>query len=90
MENANKLEEILLDNGLEGAAYFVDDDFDTAIIGYTDNNQIVYSYDKMIEWYMDKYDVDDITAMEWIDYNTLRVVPYMGATKPIIMYSLIM
>ena len=83
------LEEILLDNGLEGAAYFVDDDFDTAIIGYTDDGRLVYSYDEMVEWYKNKYEVDDITAMEWLDYNTVRTVPYMGATKPIIVYSLI-
>lgn len=83
------LEEILLDNGLEGAAYFVDDDFDTAIIGYTDDGRLVYSYDEMVEWYKNKYEVDDVTAMEWLDYNTVRTVPYMGATKPIIVYSLI-
>lgn len=88
-EMIDKVEELLLDNDLEGAAYFTGDDFDTAIAGYTDNNQIIYSYDKMVEWYMDKYDVDDVTAMEWIDYNTIRAIPYMGPTQPIIMYSLI-
>ena len=31
-----RIEELLLDNGLEGTSYFTGDDYDTAILGYTD------------------------------------------------------
>ena len=27
-------------------------------------------------------------AMEWIDFNTLRAIPYLGEGAPIIMYRL--
>lgn len=26
-------------------------------------------------------------AMEWVGYNTIRSLPYMGEMKPIIMYD---
>lgn len=26
-------------------------------------------------------------AMEWVDYNTIRAIPYMGDKHPIIMYN---
>ena len=28
-------------------------------------------------------------AVEWIDYNTVRAIPYMGEGAPIIMHRLI-
>lgn len=27
-------------------------------------------------------------AVEWLDYNTVRSVPYMGEFKPIIIYDI--
>lgn len=30
----------------------------------------------------------DEEAIEWIDYNTIRAIPYMGEKAPIVMYSL--
>lgn len=82
------VEQLLLDNGLEGTAFFTGDDYDTAILGYTDDGSLVYSYDGMVEWLMDNDDMDDISAREWIDYNAIRTIPYMGDKKPIILYSL--
>ena len=38
----------------------------------------------------EEYANDDpfyVDAQEWVDYNTLGVVPYMGARKPFIRYS---
>lgn len=35
--------------------------------------------------------VDGITseeAMEWIEYNTIRSLPYAGSSAPIIMYRI--
>lgn len=82
------VEQLLLDNGLEGTAFFTGDNYDTAILGYTDDGNLVYSYDGMVEWLMDNDNMDSITAQEWIDYNVVRSVPYMGDKKPIIVYPL--
>ena len=67
---------------------------DTAIVGVTEN-QIVYSYEKLVEAYMEEFREEGQTqeeleemAVEWISYNTLRSLPYMGENAPIVIYSI--
>ena len=31
---------------------------------------------------------DEIDAVEWIDYNTIRALPYMGENAPMIIHRL--
>lgn len=86
--NDKELEQMLLDNDLEGVSFFTGDNYATAILGYTEDGNLVYSYDGMVDWLMDNDNMDDISAREWIDYNVIRTIPYMGEKKPIILYSL--
>ena len=37
---------------------------------------------------MNKYGWSDIESIEWIEFNTLRALPYMGSDAPIIMYPI--
>lgn len=86
--NDKELEQMLLDNDLEGTSFFTGDNYATAILGYTEDGNLVYSYDSMVDWLMDNDDMDDISAREWIDYNVIRTIPYMGEKKPVIVYTL--
>ncbi len=83
-----KVNDLLIANDLEGAAFF-NDEYDTAIIGCTDTGCVVYSYEKMIEWLVEHDDMDYVDAQEYIDYNVVRSVPYMGEQKPVIVYQLL-
>ena len=60
----DRIEQLLLDNDLEGTSYFIDDDYETAILGYTADGNMVYSYEKMIEWLADNDNMDYLTAQE--------------------------
>ena len=42
----------------------------------------------MIEWLIDEEEWSEEEAVEWIEVNTLRALPYMGEGRPIIMYPL--
>lgn len=77
----------LLDYGYEDAPCFVNPDYEDAIIGVTHDGRIVYDYDKMIEYLMDKENWSDIDAIEWIEYNVIRSIPYMGVKAPIVMFT---
>lgn len=82
-------EQKLLDNGYEGVKYLTDYSYDTALIGVTEDNRAVYDFNKMVEWLIDTQDFkDEIEAIEWIEYNTIRALPYMGPEAPIIVYPL--
>ena len=78
----------LLDYGYEDVTVFDGDDYDDAIIGVTSDNRVVYEFEKMVECLMNKYEWSDIEAIEWIEYNTIRALPYFGAKAPIVMYSI--
>lgn len=81
-------EEKLLNNGYEGTMFLSDYSYDDALVGVTTDRRAVYDYDKMVEWLVDEEGFeDDIEAMEWIDYNTIRAVPYFGSTAPVIFYA---
>jgi hypothetical protein len=62
--------------------------FDNSIIGMTTDGQAVYSYYKMIEELMNDDGISEEEAIEWIEYNSLRSLPYAGAMAPIVIYTL--
>lgn len=82
-------EQKLLDNGYEGIVIFKDYSYDSALIGVTDDSRAVYDYDLMIEWLVENEDMSIEEAAEWIDYNTIRALPYGGAEAPVILFRLI-
>lgn len=81
-------EERLLDAGYENVTYLVNYSYDDALIGVTEDGRAVYDFDKMVEWLMNEEGFTDTEAIEWIEFNTLRALPYMGDRAPIVMYSL--
>jgi hypothetical protein len=84
-----ELKQIIIDNGYEEIVLFENYDYVTAFIGISNDNKAIYDYDLMIEYLMKKEEFDDeIDAIEWIDYNTIRALPYME-NAPIIKYNLL-
>lgn len=72
----------------EGIQYLSGFSFDEALIGISDDNRAIYDYDKMVGWLVDEENFSEEEAEEWINYNTLRALPYFGSKAPIIMYPL--
>ena len=83
-----KNKDILMDQGFENFIIFENPDYDLAIIGITENNQVVYDYDKMIEHLIHEDDMSYEEAIDFISYNTIRSLSYVGMGAPIIIYSI--
>ena len=81
-------EERLIEYGYEGVKYFVNEGYDDALIGVSEDGRAIYDFGLMIEWLMNKYDWSETESIEWIEVNTLRALPYFGEEAPIIMYGL--
>lgn len=81
-------EERLLDAGYDGIKYLTNYSYDDALIGVSEDGRAIYDYEKMVEWLMEEEGWSDEEAVEWIETNTLRTLPYMGEGAPIIMYPL--
>lgn len=83
----DSLKEWLCDNDHEETIVFESPDYLSAIIGITEDGRLIYSYDKMVEHLMLTDGMDAEEAMEFIDYNTVRALPYAGDMAPIIQYN---
>lgn len=80
--------ERIVNAGYEDVIYLTNYSYDDALIGISDDNRAVYDYDKMVEWLVKEEGFTEEEAIEWIDYNTIRALPYMGEKAPIIMYPI--
>ena len=60
---------------------------DTAIIGVTDDNRVVYDYDKLRTAFMKAEGWDEEESDDWINYNTIRSLPYIP-NSPVIMFDI--
>lgn len=86
--NMRSAEDRILDAGFKDVIIFKDFSYDSALVGVSDDNRAIYDFDLMIEWLMWAEDFEEDEAVEWIEVNTLRALPYMGDKAPIIMYKL--
>ena len=77
----------LYEAGYEGVVIFSNPSYDDALIGVTEDNRAVYDFDKMVEYLVETDGMTNIEAVEWIEYNAIRALPYTE-NAPIIMYSL--
>lgn len=88
-KNIMNAEERLLNNGYEGVIYLVNESYDDALIGVSDCGRAIYDYDLMIKWLMNKYNWTEEDSIEWVEYNMIRSLPYVGENAPIIMHRLL-
>jgi hypothetical protein len=82
------VEEVLINNGYEGVKYLTNYSYDDALIGVSTDDIAIYDYELMVDWLVEKEGFNREDAVEWIDYNTIRALPYMGEKAPIIIYPL--
>ena len=85
-----QLKELITELGYEDVPVFdnsIGFDYADAFIGMSDEGRAVYSYDKMVEHIMLKEGWTFEEAVEWIEYNTIRAIPYAGPNAPIVVYD---
>lgn len=57
------------------------------MVGVDHTGRVVYDFDKMVECLMEEEGWDETEAIEWIEYNTLRALPYCQGKAPIVLYN---
>lgn len=86
--SVDELKQLLVEQGHEDSIVLENPSFLSAICGIDENGRIIYSYEKMIEDLMLTENMSYEDAVEFIDYNTIRAIPYMGEKAPIVIYDL--
>ena len=82
--SVEELQEYLGAQGHEETVFFEAPSFVKAITGITESEQLIYDYDLMISAAMEEEGWTAEDAIEWIEYNTIRSIPYMGQYHPIV------
>ena len=81
-------EQKLEDNGYvledEDILLIDDDAYCDSLVGITDEGRAVYDKDKMAEEYAAAYKCSYEEAMEYIEYNVVRALPYYYERAPIL------
>lgn len=59
---------------------------DKAVLGHRKDGGVIYSYPGLVEGFM-VMGMTEEEALEWVDYNTLRGIPYMPEPRPSVHYK---
>lgn len=78
---------LLEELGYEDVIVF-DDYGEETLIGVDSNNRAVYDYEKMAEWLIENWECTYEEAIDWIEYNTVRSLPYVGEGAPIVVHPI--
>ena len=84
--NIQELKDYICERGYEDAIVFENPSYTSAFIGITTDGRTVYDYELMTDYLMEKEGFSYEDAIEFIDYNTIRALPYMGPNAPVIIY----
>lgn len=79
-------EDRLVSAGYEGTVIFENPSYDDALIGVSEDGRAIYDFEKMVECLHRETEMELDEAIEFIEYNTIRALPYHD-NAPIVMYS---
>ncbi len=74
-------EDSIIIHGFNGEKFGYND----AIVGISRDGQLVYSIEKLIELTAQQGEMDEMDAIEWLEYNTFS--GYLGEKTPIYIYT---
>ena len=88
-KDVKELKDLLNELEYKDTVVFENPSYLKAIIGLSDDGALCYSYEKMIECLMEEDGMDYEGAMEFIDYKTIRALPYASSMgiRPIVVYN---
>ena len=86
MKTLEEVKKYIREHWYEETVVFDNPAFATAFIGLSSDGRAVYDYERMVQSLMDEDGMEEVDAIEFIDYNTIRSLPYMYDKAPIVVY----
>ena len=84
----DNLRDMLVEQGYEETIILENPSYLSAIAGLDEQGRLIYSYQRMVKHLMLHDSMEYEEACEFIDFNTVRAMPYMGENAPVIVYDL--
>ena len=70
----------------DGALVFDNPAYDNSIIGQTFDGRAIYDVEAMVEELATDDEITVEEAMDFIDYNAIRSLPYAGEKAPVVVH----
>ena len=83
-KSLEEIKEALVEHGYEDTIVFENPGYEDAFIGVSHDGRAIYDYNLMVESLAKEDEMTFEDAAEFIDYNTIRALPYIGERAPII------
>ena len=84
-----EVKQVLIDYDCEDTVVFENPDYAEAFIGVDLDDRAVYDFEMMVQHLIKTDNMSYEEAAEFIDYNTVRSLPYIGDKAPIIIRNLV-
>ncbi|MCQ2289234.1 MAG: helix-turn-helix domain-containing protein [Muribaculaceae bacterium] len=84
-----ELKQYLHERGCDDTVFLEHPDYITAVVGISEDERLVYSYTGMLEFLIANEGMTYEDACDWIDFNLIRALPYMGENAPIITFDIL-
>lgn len=81
----DNIKDWLCEHDYEDTIVLESPDYLSAIVGVSDDGRLIYDYEKMATHLVITNDMSYEEAYEFIDFNTIGALPYMGEKRPIIL-----
>lgn len=88
LETEDDVRRLIEEYEYEDVIIFSNPSYASAFMGISEDNRAIYDFDLMVEWLMFTEDFNEVEAIEWIETDTIRALPYIGDKAPIIMHRL--
>ena len=83
----NELRDFIAEEHEEAVVFNVPS-YDNAIVGLSEDGRVIYDYDLMVKALAEETALTEEEAIQYIDYNTVRALPYIEEkVRPIIIFA---
>lgn len=82
----DEIREYIIEHGDPEALLFENPDYNSAFVGLNEKGLAVYDYGRMVIDLMENDEMEYEEAVEFIDYNTIRSLPYFE-NAPTILFA---
>ena len=83
----NELRDFIAEEHEEAVVFNVPS-YDNSIVGLSDDGRVIYDYDLMVKELTEETALTEEEAIQYIDYNTIRALPYIEEkVRPIIIFD---
>ena len=86
MKTVEEIKDYLCEHGYEETIVFENPGYAGAFIGVSEDGRAVYDFEKMVQSLQEEDGMEEMDAIEFIEYNTIRAIPYIGHGAPVVFY----